>query len=400
MLRAFSLQNFHSFRDQQRISLELSPRRRADDDCLSCASPQGKRLSKALCLIGPNASGKTNLINALVFVTWFVKYSFAELPPDGLIPLMPHFSAQDEPSEFELEFEMDEREWFYRLRASEERVFYEALFTRDTRESKKRSIVFERTWDPAKRAYSVKQQKFGMLPGEAAKVRQNASLISTGAQYGVDLALRLASIETPSNVDNFGHCNMSVEQILRASEFYMRNTEMRDKMVHYLNRWDLGLHDVVFEEIPLLEKGETVKKYIPHGVHRGGDEAQHRLMFMYESNGTQALFFLLSKILRVLRYGGLALIDELELSLHPHMLEPILDLFFLPEENPKNAQIIFTCHSVDVLSFLHKPQIVLVEKDDRGESEAWRLDSVTGVRSDDNLAAKYLAGAYGAVPRL
>jgi hypothetical protein len=43
---------------------------------------------------------------------------------------------------------------------------------------------------------------------------------------------------------------------------------------------------------------------------------------------------------------------------------------------------------------------MLVEKDENCESTAWRLDEVEGVRNDDNFYAKYMAGAYGAVPRL
>jgi predicted ATP-dependent endonuclease of OLD family len=82
------------------------------------------------------------------------------------------------------------------------------------------------------------------------------------------------------------------------------------------------------------------------------------------------------------------------------MLNPILDLFFSPKTNPKNAQIIFTCHSVEVLSLLHKSQVVLVEKNQDCVSDAWRLDSIKGVRADDNLYAKYMAGAYGAIPQV
>jgi hypothetical protein len=41
-----------------------------------------------------------------------------------------------------------------------------------------------------------------------------------------------------------------------------------------------------------------------------------------------------------------------------------------------------------------------VGREDGLESRAWRLDSVEGVRSDENRVSKYLAGAYGAVPRL
>ncbi len=48
---------------------------------------------------------------------------------------------------------------------------------------------------------------------------------------------------------------------------------------------------------------------------------------------------------------------------------------------------------------LQKSQILLVEKEGLN-SHAWRLDSMEGVRSDENRVAKYLAGTYGAVPRL
>ena len=91
--------------------------------------------------------------------------------------------------------------------------------------------------------------------------------------------------------------------------------------------------------------------------------------------------------------------DELDSDLHPHLLEPLLELFSNPDTNPHRAQILFTCHMTEVLRFLQKSQVMLVEKDGL-TSHAWRLDTVEGVRSDENRVAKYLAGAYGAVPRL
>ena len=124
------------------------------------------------------------------------------------------------------------------------------------------------------------------------------------------------------------------------------------------------------------------------------------LPFAMESSGTQGAFILLGRLLPVLAAGGLAVIDEFENDLHPHMLEPILDLFANPATNPHRAQLLFTCHAIEVLNILHKSQVMLVEKDVNNESSAWRLDSVEGIRSDDNFYAKYMAGAYGAVPQL
>jgi len=96
----------------------------------------------------------------------------------------------------------------------------------------------------------------------------------------------------------------------------------------------------------------------------------------------------------------LAVIDEFENDLHPLMLEPILDLFANPETNPLAAQLIFSTHAIEVLNLVEKSQVMLVEKDEDCLSQAYRLDSIEGIRNDDNFYAKYMAGAYGAVPNL
>ena len=394
MLRAFTLQNFQSFREPVRVSLELNGH--APDDDRSALSPAGARLSKAVAVIGANASGKTTLLKSLVFVDWFTKHSFHAKPGEA-IPLMPHFSTRQEASTFEVEFELDGREWRYRLVATRERVYHESLHTRHSRVF---SYVFTREWNPETRGYTIKQQQFGLLQKEAEKVRENASLISTAAQYQVDVAMKLVSSQVLSNLHDLGRQPMDHDQIFRASQFYADHEAVRSQMAALLRQWDLGLSDVRLDKHTVTrENGETEDIHIPVGIHRVGEQ-EHPLLLLQESSGTQGAFILLSRILPVLQGGGLVLIDELEADLHPHMLTPILDLFFSPKTNPHRAQILFTCHSLEVLSLLHKGQVVLVEKNAQCESEAWRLDSVKGVRADDNLYAKYMAGAYGAVPQL
>jgi hypothetical protein len=394
MLRSFTLQNFRSFREAVQVSLELN--RHTPEDGRSCTSALGTRLSKAMAVVGANASGKTTLIKSLVFVDWFVKHSF-HAKPDEPIPLSAHFSATAEPSTFEVVFEYDGREWRYRLVASRDRVHHESLYSKQSRAF---SYVFTRDWNPERKSYTVKQQHFGMLQKEAEKVRENASLISTAAQYEVGLALKLVSANVLSNVYGLGRQAMDHDQIMRASEFYAKNATIRSRMATLLQQWDFGLSDVRLEKHTVTrESGQSEEIHLPFGIHRVGSN-EHPLMFLHESSGTQGAFILLSRILPALERGGLVVIDELEADLHPHMLTPILDLFFSSKTNPHNAQIIFTCHSMEVLSLLHKAQVVLVEKDHNCESDAWRLDSVKGVRADDNLYAKYMAGAYGAIPQL
>ncbi len=394
MLRSFSVKNFLSFREEVHISLELNMHAPADGR--SALADQGDRVSKVLAVIGPNGSGKTTLLKSLSFVSWFIKQSF-QGRPDAPLPLDPHFVSPHEPCGFQVEFDMDGDIWRYDLSATPERVLTEALYRKQNRFS----YVFIRTWDEGAKTYVVKQQQFGMSPREAGKVRPNASLIATAAQFGVNLASRMMDMQVFSNVTVLGRSHMmDHEQILLASDLYAHHDEYQSQMSHLLSQWDLGLSSVRLVKQELTDTaGEKREIHVPYGVHTIHGK-EHQLFLMQESSGTQGAFTLLSRVLPVLSTGGLALIDELEADLHPHMLVPILDLFFSKKTNPYNAQIVFTTHAVDVIHQLHKGQIVLVEKNADCESDAWRMDEIKGIRADENLYAKYMAGAYGAVPQL
>ena len=168
-------------------------------------------------------------------------------------------------------------------------------------------------------------------------------------------------------------------------------------MVEILCGFDMGLSSVAIDETEVQDQqGNSSKIFMPFGVH-AYKETEFKLPFFEESSGTQSAFVLLHRILPVLENGGLAIIDEIDNDLHPHMLPHILELFKFEHTNPHQAQIIFTCHTPEVLNLLMKHQVYLVEKEGQ-ESDAWRLDDVVGLRSVDNLYAKYMAGALSAVP--
>jgi uncharacterized protein len=349
-----------------------------------------------MAVIGPNASGKKALLKPVLFLDWFIRHSFAADPAQPL-PFSPHAAARGEPSEFEVEIDVGGRLMRYTLRCTPERVLHEALYARHER----MRYVFVREWNAAAQVYDIKQQDFGFAPSEARKVRANASLIATAAQYGVPLAQRLTQGQVASNIHQFGRMVNDSDQLVRAAAYFAGEEAQRQQLVRLLSAWDLGLSDVLVREMETaLPDGKKDKFWLPFGLHRAANGASFELPFPLESSGTQGAFMLLHRLLPVLQSGGLAVIDEFENDLHPHMLEPILDLFASPVTNPHGGQLLFTCHAMEVLNLVHKSQVMLVEKDANNESSAWRLDSVEGIRSDDNFYAKYMAGAYGAVPQL
>jgi hypothetical protein len=395
MLHRYWFKNFFSFRDETEVTFVLGKQAPEDHRSFTCETNQ--RLNKALAVIGHNASGKTNLIKPLVFINWFVKASF-QSEPNAKIPLEPHFFSDNPISEFTVEFDWDGTLWRYSVALAPERVLSESLYRKTSRLF---SYVFEREWQSEHKSYVIKQQGFGLPKREAEKVRENVSLISWAAQFDIPLVSRiLADIAIYSNVNFAGRSHLNIEQVLSASEFYARRPQLRERMVLLLKDWDLGLNDVEIRKVQITKQpGETDEIDWPFGIHRTA-ECRAELSLLQESSGTQSAFVLLSRLLPALEKGGLAVIDEMEADLHPHMLTPIMELFFNEKTNPNNAQIIFTCHSMEILNLLHKAQVVLVEKNEHCESEAWRLDEMQGVRADDNLYAKYMAGTYGDVPSI
>jgi hypothetical protein len=394
MLHRYAFSNFQSFRERTEVSWLLDGR--VPDGVWSAHAAGGERVSAVMAVIGPNASGKTALLKPLLFVDWFLHHSFAT-EPTALLPFQPHAAAPTEPSEFEVDVDFEGRLWRYTLRCTRERVLHEALYTKHDR----MRYVFVREWNASTQSYEVKQQDFGLAPSEARKVRPNASMIATAAQYGVPLAQRMTDAYVWSNVSMLGRLANDVDQVLRAAHYFAEQESQRQQLVQLLSAWDLGLSDLQLRKHEgVLSDGKAASAWLPYGVHRMANGARFELPFSLESSGTQGAFVLLHRLLPVLEAGGLAVIDEFENDLHPHMLEPILDLFANPATNPHRAQLLFTCHAMEVLNIVHKSQVMLVEKDEKSESSAWRLDTVEGIRSDDNFYAKYMAGAFGAVPQL
>ena len=104
-------------------------------------------------------------------------------------------------------------------------------------------------------------------------------------------------------------------------------------------------------------------------------------------------------ILDVLENGYVLVVDELDTSLHPLALRGVIELFKNPKTNPKHAQLIFTTHDTSVMDLFNREQVWLVEKNNKYMSTLISVDEFKG-RTTDIIEKKYLAGRYGALPRI
>lgn len=394
---SFSFENFFSFEAKTEVSFVTDKRTVLNDKVFQPEASED-RVSKVLAVVGANGSGKTNLIKPLAYLLWFMTDSFFVKKNDPEHFIRPHIFNEKSPITFQLEFDVEGVRYRYVLIRGGDRVFCESL---EKKTSRLWSKVFLREWDLVNKAYKLNRKGFGHSHMPLEEAGELVSLISLAAQFNSKLAKNICHVlrRLVTNVTCFGRNTFyGSADVSTASEYFYENNAIKEEMVKFLRDQDFGINNIEIEQYERTDKeGGNTLNVIPWVRYKRGKK-EARLPLMLESNGTQAVYHLLSKILPLLQTGGIVIYDELEGDLHPLMIEPILNLFFSQRTNPHNAQIIFTSHSIEVLNLLQKNQIILVEKNE-GSSEAWKLSDMEGVRSDDNFYAKYMSGAYGAVPR-
>ncbi|MPX91383.1 abortive infection protein [Salinivibrio sp. VYel1] len=395
MLTKLLFSNFYSFAEEQELSFEVG--RKPSASYYDIDAPSGERVNKVAAVVGANGAGKTQFLRPLAFLSSFIIDSAFDLKPDEAIPFIPHQLFRDKPTSFELHFTLDEQEYKYIISLTRKCIISEALYKKTSRSF---SYVFVRDLDD-NGGYTFKQKGFGFSVTQGKKVRQNVSVISAAYQQNVSTANDIYEFfkKFVSNLTFRGRRHFHEAAIVEVAE-YLRDNETLMDMVHQaIFDLDLGIDDIEYKEHTFNdESGKEITFPFPYAVHKCENGA-FSLPLFEESSGTKALFVLLRRVAPVLQFGGIAVLDEIDNDLHPHMLPVILDWFKHKETNPNDAQLIFTCHTPEVLNILKKHQVYLVEKENLA-SEAWRLDEMVGIRADDNLYAKYQAGALGAVPNV
>lgn len=382
MLLEFGFKNFFSFKEGAVISYKL------DDNCPKIIS-NGKDFSTALVVKGANASGKTNVLKALSFLNYFVTQSFSSDPNSDIL-VAAHFD-NPKPSEFYVEFKIEDTTYFYELACDKNQVFSEKLFEKNTHENP----LIERTNNNL--VYIHKRESLDNLR-TIKVIRPNASIISTAHQYGFkDLSIFYNFfINIGSNVIHYG-LDINRTDIRTISEILSEKPATLKYISNFIASCGTGVSDIMIKHI--IDQ-DNKKYYFPLFIYNYNNK-EITITESFESQGTKWLYQYLPLYFSVLEHGGVLTLDEFDVHLHPHILPKLIDLFINPEHNPKNAQLLISTHDDGVLNILGKYRSILVAKEEN-ESFAYRLDELPSdvVRNDRSLVSAYNQGNLGGVPKL
>ncbi len=419
MLIEFSVTNYRSILERQTLSMAASSYFKEYEELNTFAPALDSsmpRLLRSSVLYGPNASGKSSLIQALQFVKNQVLNSQKESQAGDEIDVAPFkltAPSRSSDSEFEVTFVELGIRYEYGFRCNRQRFTEEWLLAYPLGRAQK---WFHRVFDPQTKqdVYKFSTSFAGGRQRELwkAQTRPNALFFSTAIQLNNEqlkpafdwFRQRLQVIDSTHSL----HAGYTVSRC--------KDDAQKARIIAFMNSADLSIADIriktsVFsqdllpKELPTLIKEEfaremsgkelTTVKFIHEDV-----ETKEAFEFNEdeESDGTRALFSFAGPWLDVIENERVLVVDELDTSLHPLLVHHLVKSL---HHRGTKAQLIFTTHDTTLLSqkLLRRDQVWFMEKDARQATSLYPLSDFSA-RENEAIERGYLNGRYGGIPFL
>jgi len=417
MVIEFSVENYKSFRDLQTLRMQAAKIKSKHSNLdKNNIIPIKENLSvlKSKAIFGANASGKSNLIKAMITMWRIIRFSIKR---DQLLDTFSrdffklNVSNKEEPIFFQIMF-YNEIEYRYGFTIFQNKIKSEWLFGVP---NKREVYFFTREGETVK----INNKRFNegnrILPkneNDTPFFRSNTLFLSVLAAFNGKISSNIYKYFS-SKFFPVGNELFSSSFINLAKDSFLRE-DLNKKLNRIIGNIDFNIGHVTVsqqKENDILDTNGSDfsntnrpliiyrKKYDKNGKEVG----LYPIRFEDEAaEGTKKLVAFSPILSFTLEVGGIILIDEFDALLHPNLTKKIVQLFNSEQTNPNNAQLIFATHDSNLLnsSLLRRDQICFVEKDKLGASSLTSLVEYKGVRNDASYEKDYLKGKYGAIPYL
>jgi hypothetical protein len=418
MLIEFSVKNYKSLWKPQVLSMVAGGAIKDLQGLNTFEAPIKGELTllKSAVMYGPNGAGKSNLISALDFMRRFVLDS-SRLHQEGeaiqRYPFRLNSQGISEDTEFEVFFIQDDVRYQYGFACNDTRVTHEWLLAYPENRSQR---WFERSYNPET---SEDEWYFGSKLTGSKKTwkdntRPNALFLSAAVQLNSEQLKpvfswfrALAIIGHNKLIHPMFTIEKCQDDISKTSILaFMKGADIDvddiDIIIKKIDAGELKLPEDMpdeFRKKVIADLGEKIMKRAEF-IHKMTDSDKTvSFRLEEESDGTQKIFAYAGPWMDLLDTGRILVIDELDNSLHPHMIRFLLQLIHDPASNKANGQLIFSTHDTSILDpkILRRDQVWFVEKDPESATRMYSLSDFHP-RKNEALEKGYLQGRYGALP--
>ncbi|MBR2587352.1 AAA family ATPase [Candidatus Saccharibacteria bacterium] len=418
MIINFSVKNYRSFRGDADLTMEADDLRASEN--IPTKALSNRDVLPVAGIFGANASGKTNILKALDYLSLVVTGSgISDERVKNTIkhPLLANFALDRnrDPVEFEIELlsRDKKREYTYYLSVVDNSVLEESLSVLE--KAKTNRVTHE--------IFSRKKQEIQYDPVIEKEIKDIKKVIAYGED--VPTIVRLANlVKLPVAVDFINE--LSFVKFSRKStgvnfDQLYKEPALREKVVNFIKESDTCVQDIKIDKavIPLKVKEQLNNSpSLPFGFKQAMNEDRlysllsvhnnygdnHNPIYLDftsdESRGTNRLLEIAIMIIDAIDSGGVLVVDELDSSLHPFLSSKIVKTFQDPNINKKHAQLIFTSHDNYLMSKavgLRTDQIYLTDKDNNEQSHLTALSEFK-VRNNAAVDKQYMDSRFGGVP--
>ncbi|VAV82699.1 ATPase/GTPase, AAA15 family [hydrothermal vent metagenome] len=440
MLIKFKVANFLSFNKEVEFNTIASGERQHNDR-ITVDKTTGLRLLPIATIFGPNASGKSNFINAIEFardliikgtkINENIQVKAFRLDKESINNASEFvFTVKIGDKCFEYGFKIDRtmihKEWLKELTKTSEQV----IFSRTGGKSSDSTI------DISYYKTKLSEKDYQFLDFLALGTRPNQLFLTESVERN---ALHFKDI-----YDWLSDSLVIIHPNSKYAPFKIpfsvtEKDALKNFSNSFLKKIDTGIEELSGKKIPLdalnlppnlkqeieegfkinnraflqssegmrynikLENGELrVLKLIAYHKSKNGEKIAFDISD--ESHGTQRMIDLLPAFHEMCspKNKKVFIIDELDRSLHTLLTRAIIEGYLSTCSNNTESQFIFTTHDPLLLDqeLLRRDEMWFLDRDEYGACTLSSLSDYKGVRYDKDIRKGYLLGRYGGIPQI
>lgn len=428
MIQEIKIKNFLSFRDEVRFSFEASGDSFAEDSQVVKIN-ENTRLLRFAILYGYNASGKSNFLSALDFLSYFWSVKPKDMDSKtGVIPFKLDRVSMKEPSVFDIVFFARDTKFWYRLELDERQVYLEKLSYYKTTQP---IMLFERTLKDGQSdiQFNPKAEKISATAKDLISVNclKNTSFFVARNQVNVSLPIidlakdwmrsqLMPMISPTTGLTSYAQRKASenrdlinyIVKFLHEADFNITDIltdviskQLPDDAVKFLSENNGGGDEEdLIKEVERIKKEKTIKQIqtiFEHTVENDNGTEVYYMDKKDESTGTMRTFGIEAALYALIEKEAVLPVDEWETSLHPKLQEKMLFEYL---KTPSRSQLIVTTHNDGLLDLLddliRKDSVWFTEKKKSGVTEVYKLTDFRGVNRLSSIREAYRNKRFGA----